>query len=53
MDGDEHPVGKSIIGNLEDLLDQLKLKPEDRDQDLELWVPRWCAHQNGWLDDND
>ena len=50
VDGVKFFVGKSIIDNLDELEAQLESKEEGG---VVLTVPRWCAHNNGWLDDED
>lgn len=51
VDGVKFFVGKSIIDNLDELEAQLDSK--EKDDKIVLTVPRWCAHNNGWLDDED
>lgn len=53
VEGTTFYVGKSIVDNLDELLEQQKLDPEDQEDPLLLRIPRWCAHQNGWLDDEE
>lgn len=53
VDGSQYFVGNSIVGNLEELEDQLHYDLDERDEDITLTVPRWCAHENGWLDDEE
>jgi hypothetical protein len=50
--GDAFAVGKGVVENADELIEQLELLPEERDDDLTLEVPRWLAIDNGWEDDD-
>lgn len=50
VEGDEYPVGKSVIDNCDDLEEDLK-KPVYKRSESSITVPRWLAVQNGWIDE--
>jgi 3-deoxy-D-manno-octulosonic-acid transferase len=53
VEGEETWVAKSQVENEDELSAEL-LRPNHRKEGLDtLWVPRWLAQENGWIDDYD
>ena len=53
FEGSKYFVGQSIVENLDDVLEHLEIDEDERSDELVIDVPRWCAHENGWLDEED